>query len=208
MIGSVVQKQIPLRYVLADAWFSCADNLTYIKQKARKDFIIPLKSNRNVFLCSPAARVGKPTKLSSLDFGSDGTLTLYLESVPFALLVYRQVFTNEDGSQGTLYLSTSDLSLTASSLGALYQKRWKVEEYHKSLKSNASFAKSPTKRVRPQSNHFFASIVAFVKLETCRCATRLNHFALKGKLYQAALASAFAQLQVYKAACPTATIML
>jgi SRSO17 transposase len=33
MIGSVVQKQIPLRYVLADAWFSCADNLTYIKQK-------------------------------------------------------------------------------------------------------------------------------------------------------------------------------
>ena len=119
-----------------------------------------------------------------------------------ALLVYRQVFTNEDGSQGTLYLSTSDLSLTASSLRTLYQKRWKVEEYHKSLKSNASFAKSPTKRVRPQSNHFFASIVAFVKLETCRCATRLNHFTLKGKLYQAALVSAFAQLQVYKAACP------
>lgn len=208
MIGSVVQKQIPLRYVLADAWFSCADNLTYIKQKARKDFIIPLKSNRNVFLWDPSAKVGKPTKLSSLDFGSEGTLTLYLESVPFALLVYRQVFTNEDGSEGTLYLSTSDLSLTASSLRTLYQKRWKVEEYHKSLKSNASFAKSPTKRVRTQSNHFFASIVAFVKLETCRCATRLNHFALKGKLYQAALASAFAQLQVYKAACPTATIML
>ncbi len=208
MIGSVVQKQIPLRYILADAWFSCADNLTYIKQKARKDFIIPLKSNRNVFLWDPSAKVGKPTKLSSLDFGSDGTLTLYLESVPFALLVYRQVFTNEDGSQGTLYLSTSDLSLTASSLRTLYQKRWKVEEYHKSLKSNASFAKSPTKRVRTQSNHFFASIVAFVKLETCRCATRLNHFSLKGKLYQAALASAFAQLQVYKAACPTATIML
>jgi hypothetical protein len=145
----------------------------------------------------------------------EGTLTLYLQSVPFALLVSRQVFTNEDGSQGTLYLSTylstSDLSLTASSLRTLCQKRWsatcgkwagKVEEYHKSLKSNAAFAKSPTKRVRTQSNHFFASIVAFVKLETCRCATRLNHFALKGKLYQAALASAFANFRSTRRLAP------
>jgi len=163
----------------------------------------------------PCAKAGRPTKLSSLDFGTDAVLTLYLEGVPFALLVYRQVFTNEDGSKGVLYLCTSDLSLTASSLRTLYQKRWsatcrkwagKVEEYHKSLKSNAAFAKSPTKRVRTQSNHFFASVVAFVKLEVCRGATRLNHFALKAKLYQAALANAFAQLQDLKAACPAATI--
>lgn len=33
----------------------------------------------------------------------------------------------------------------------------KVEEYHKSLKSNASLAKSPTKTIRTQSNHCFAS---------------------------------------------------
>jgi len=206
MIESVLQKQIPLRYVLADTWFSSADNLLFIKQKAKKDFIIPLKSNRNVFLSDPSAKVGKPVKLSSLDFGTDGVLTLYLESVPFALLVHRQVFTHEDGSQGVLYLCTSDLSLSASSLQTLYQKRWKVEEYHKSLKSNAAFAKSPTKLPKTQSNHFFASIVAFVKLEAYRASTRLNHFALKGKLYQAALASAFGQLQRFKAACPAAAI--
>ncbi len=206
MIASVLQKQIPLRYVLADTWFSSVDNLVFIKQKARKDFVIPLRSNRNVFVSAPCAKVGKPTKLSSLDFGTDAVLTLYLESVPFALLVYRQVFTNEDGSEGVVYLCTSDLFLTACALRMLYQKRWKVEEYHKSLKSNAAFAKSPTKRVRTQSNHFFASVVAFVKLEVCRGATRLNHFALKAKLYQAALASAFAQLQVLKATCPAATI--
>jgi hypothetical protein len=205
MIASVVQKQIPLRYVLADTWFSSVDNLVFIK-KAGKDFVIPLKSNRNVFVSAPCAKVGKPSKLSSLDFGTDAVLTLYLESVPFALLVYRQVFTNEDGSEGVVYLCTSDLFLTACALRMLYQKRWKIEEYHKSLKSNAAFAKSPTKRVRTQSNHFFASVVAFVKLEVCRGATRLNHFALKAKLYQAALASAFAQLQVLKATCPAATI--
>lgn len=206
MIHTVLQKQIPLRYVLADTWFSSADNLIFIKHKARKDFIIPLKSNRNVFLSDPSAKVGKPVKLSSLDFGTDGVLTLYLESVPFALVVHRQVFTNEDGSQSVLYLCTSDLTLSASCLRTLYQKRWKVEEYHKSLKSNAAFAKSPTKLPHTQSNHFFASLVAFVKLETYRTSTRLNHFALKGKLYQAALASAFGQLQRFKAACPAATI--
>jgi len=206
MIGSILQKQIPLRYVLADTWFSSAENMLFIKQKAKKDFVIPLKSNRNVFLSDPSAKAGKPVKLSSLDFGTDATVTLYLESVPFALLVHRQVFTHEDGSEGVLYLCTSDLSLTASSLQALYQKRWKVEEYHKSLKSNAALAQSPTKRVRTQSNHFFASIVAFVKLEVCHKATRLNHFALKAKLYQAALASAFAQLQQLKAACSTPAI--
>lgn len=232
MISVVLQKQIPLRsvlYVLADTWFSSTDNLIFIKHKkhkkhkARKDFVIPLKSNRNVFLSDPSAKVGKPAKLSSLDFGTDGVLTLYLESIPFALLVHRQVFTHEDGSEGVLYLCTSDLTLTASSLGTLYQKRWsatcgkwagKVEEYHKSLKSNAALARSPTKSrdtsrsalPHTQSNHFFASLVAFVKLEAYRSSTRLNHFALKGKLYQAALASAFGQLQRFKAACPAATI--
>ncbi len=201
MIASVRQKQIPFRYVLADTWFSSSENLIYLKQKARKDFVIPLKSNRNVFLSDPSAKAGKPVKLSALDFGASGTRVLYLEGVPFALLVQRQVFMNEDGSQRVLYLSTSDLSLTASSLPALYHKRWKVEEYHKSLKSNASFAKSPTKRIRTQTNHFVASMMAFVKLEAYRCAQRLNHFALKGRLYRSALASAFAELQHLKAVC-------
>ncbi len=120
----------------------------------------------------------------------------------------REVFTNEDGSQGALLLACRDTSVSAATLLPIYQKRWKVEEYHKSLKSNASFAKSPTKLPHTQSNHFFASIVAFVKLELYRTSSRLNHFALKGKLYQAALASAFQQLQKFKAACPAATTIV
>jgi hypothetical protein len=193
--AAVKQKQIPFRYVLADSWFSSAENMIYIKQKVRKDFVIPLKSNRNVFVSDPSAKVGKPVKLDSLDFDTSPSLVLYLEGVPFALQVSRQVFTNEDGKESVLYLSTSELTLTVSSLHTLYQKRWKVEEYHKSLKSNASFAKSPTKRIRTQTNHFIASILAFVKLEACRVTHKVNHFALKAKLYRTALASAFAELQ-------------
>jgi len=204
MIAAVKQKQIPFRYVLADSWFSSAENMIYIKQKARKDFVIPLKSNRNVFMSDSSAKAGKPVKLDSLDFTTSGSLVLYLEGVPFALLVSRQVFTNEDGKESVLFLSTSDLTLRGSSLHTLYHKRWKVEEYHKSLKSNASFAKSPTKRIRTQTNHFIASILAFilafVKLEIYRGTQKLNHFALKAKLYRTALASAFAELRQLKAA--------
>ena len=82
----------------------------------------------------------------------------------------------------------------------------RVEEYHKSLKSNASFSKSPTHTIRSQSNHFFASVIAYVKLEVCRHAIRLNHFAQKARLYQAAIASAFEQLQSVKASVPLSLI--
>lgn len=206
MIAGVVKKQILFRFVLADTWFSAADNMIFIKNTAKKDFIIPLKSNRNVFLDAPSAKVGKPVKLTSLDFDTNALQTLWLEEVPFPLLVCRQVFKNENGSEGNLYLCSSDLDLSASDLSMLYQKRWKIEEYHKSLKSNASFSKSPTHKIRSQSNHFFASVVAYIKLEICRCSTRLNHFAQKAKLYQAALASAFEQLQILKTAGPLPNI--
>ncbi len=206
MIGSAVHKQIPFRYVLADVWFSSCENLVFIKNKAKKDFIMPLKSNRKVALWEQDKKRGQWTTLSSLCFDTDATWALHLEGVAFPVLVSRQVFTNEDGSESILYLCSSDLSLSAGSLRTIYQRRWKVEEYHKSLKSNACFAKSPTKLPHTQSNHFFASVVAFIKLEAYRMSTRLNHFALKGKLYQAALASALQQLQQIKAACPAATI--
>jgi len=206
MIASVVHKQIPFAYVLADVWFSSTENMVFIKNKAKKDFILPLKSNRRVAVSLEAKHRGQWTALASLRFDTDAAQTLYLEGVPFPVLVWRQVFTNEDGGEGILYLCSSDLSLCAASLTAIYQKRWKVEEYHKSLKSNASFAKSPTKLPHTQSNHFFASIVAFVKLETYRVSTKLNHFALKAKLYQAAVASAYQEYNRLKAACLAATI--
>lgn len=208
MVASCKHKDIPFGYVLADSWFSCWENMDFIKSRAKKDFVIPLKSNRNVFLAAPSEKVGKPVKLESLSFDTDEVKTLYLEKLDFPVLVSRQVFKNENGAEGILYLCTSDLRLSGSSLSALYQKRWKVEEYHKSLKSNASFAKSPTKRPWSQANHFFASVVAFVKLEICRQGTGRNHFAQKMQLYIAATASALEQLRLLKESIPAAAITL
>jgi hypothetical protein len=70
-----------------------------------------------------------------------------------------------------------------------------VEEYHKSLKVNASLTKSPTKTLRTQSNHCFASIYAFVKLERIKLATKMNHFALRSRLCLKAVQAAFQELQ-------------
>ena len=110
----------------------------------------------------------------------------------------QQIFKNKDGSQGFLYLVTSDTNLDATSIQTIYKKRWKIEEFHKSVKSNASFLKSPTRNTRTQSNHIFACLWAYVKLEKMRLETKLNHFALKGKLYRAALLSSYQELQTLK----------
>jgi hypothetical protein len=58
-----------------------------------------------------------------------------------------------------------------------------VEEYHKSFKQNADLAKSPARTVTTQSNHLFASLLAYVKLEKLKLAHRLNYFALKTKIF-------------------------
>ena len=125
-------------------------------------------------------------------------LKVHLESVDFPLLLTKQVFTNEDGSTGILYLVTSDLTLDYTRLTTIYQERWKVEEYHRSLKQNASLAKSPTRTVITQTNHFFAALCAYIKLERLRSGTKLNHYALKSRLYVAALHSAFEQLRALR----------
>jgi hypothetical protein len=206
MIGAVVKKQIAFRYVLADVWFAAAENMLFIKNTAHKEFIFPLKSNRRVALSATAKQRGRWQSLSSLDLQPGGCLTFYLEGVPFPLVAAREVFINEDGTQGSLVLCSSDLSLSSCALFTIYQKRWKVEEYHKSLKSNAALAKSPTKLPHTQQNHIFASLVAFIKLESYRTATHLNHFALKAKLYHGAIQTAFRQLQVLKANHPQVAI--
>ena len=116
------------------------------------------------------------------------------------MLLTKQVFTNKDESQGELYLVCSDLNLNRVQIQTIYQKRWKVEVFHKSIKSNTSFAKSPTRLERTQSNHFFASIYAFVKIERLRLQHHMNHFSLKTRLYINATKAAFDELNQLKLA--------
>ena len=195
MVDTTSANGLPFRYVLADTWFSSAENMIYLKHEKQIDFIFPLKENRKLALSQEDKQQGRYVSLSSLPLEANTTREIWLEGVDFPLLLCKQVFRNKDGSQGVLYLVTSDANLTALQMQTIYQKRWKIEVYHKSLKSNASFSKSPARTVRTQSNHFFACLWAYVKLETLRLKTKLNHFAMKTKIYQAALASAYQELQ-------------
>jgi hypothetical protein len=195
MLQQAVVNQIPFKYVLNDVWFASAENMVFIKQELKKDFIMPLKTNRKVALSAEDKKQGKYVRVDTLGFENNTSKQVYLEGVPFPLLLARQVFTNEEGSTGVVYLVTSDTTLTFDDIPTLYQKRWNVERYHQSLKQNASLAKSLTQTVTTQTNHFFAALCAFVKLELLKASTKLNHFALKTKLYVAALQSAFDQLR-------------
>ncbi len=127
------------------------------------------------------------------------TQTIYLEGVPFPLYLVRQDFTNEDGSTVVRYLVTSDLNLDADQIITIYQKRLKVEEYHRSLKQNASLAKSPTRTETTQTNHFVAAMWSFVKIELLKVQTNKNHYQLKAQLYLSALQQAFQELRKLQA---------
>jgi DDE superfamily endonuclease len=189
-----VHNQIKFRYVLNDSWYSAADNMNFIHLDLKKDFVMPLKANRKVALSEAEQQAGRYVTVSTLSLPEGETLKVWLEEVSFPLLLAKQVFINEDGSEGTLYLVTSDLTLTYDRITSLYQQRFRVEEYHKSLKQNASLEKSPTRTERTQQNHFFASLCAYVKLEGLKIKTGINHFALKSKIYLSALQTAYAEL--------------
>lgn len=195
MLKACADNQIPFGFVLNDVWFSAAENMNFIKLELKKDFVMPLKSNRKVALSLEAKRHKLYQAVETLCLEPDAVQEVHLAGVRFPLLLVQQVFTNKEGSQGILYLVTSDVTLSYEQVTTLYQKRWKVEEYHKSLKQNASLCKSPTRRVVTQRNHFFCCLCAFVKLESLKMQSCLNHFALKSKLYVSALQSAFGHLQ-------------
>ncbi|MEM7343323.1 MAG: transposase [Chloroflexota bacterium] len=186
---------LKFKYVINDIWFSSKDTMKWIKTELQKEFVMALKSNRLVALSEQDKSQGHFVALADLELKTGQCRLVYLKGIPFPVIVAKQIFTNKDGSTGTLFLVSSETSLTYDQLTTLYQKRWKVEVIHKSLKQNAALERSPTKTIRSQSNHIFAAMIAVTKLECLKLAHHSNHFALKSKLYLKALKAAFEQLQ-------------
>jgi len=181
-------------YILSDSWFGCADNMKFIAEDCGSDFIMALKENRKVALNKENKLSGK--YISIKEAVSEGCVrSVYVEQLDFPILIAKQVFKDGDGVTGTLYLASSDLSLSYEQITTIYQKRWKVEEYHKSIKSNAAFPKSPTKSVVTQQSHFIASVLAYVKMERLKVKVSANHFALKSLMAINATKAAWITLQ-------------
>ena len=195
LLRACVNNQITFRTVINDGWYASAENMMFVKRTLKKQFVMPLKTNRKVALSAAEKRRGIYHAVDTLAFKNHTVREVFLEGVDFPLLLTKQVFANDDNSTGVLYLVSSDTTLTAEQMTTLYRIRWHVEEYHKSLKQNASLEKSPTRTVATQTTHFFAALCAYIKLELLKVSTKMNHSALKLSIYMQALMTAYEQLR-------------
>ena len=181
------KQQLGFRYVLGDSWFASAENIHFITQQLGKHAVLAVKTSRTVALSEEERKQGKfipIDRVSQLAVGQP--LTVYLRSVEKPVQLVKQVFTNKDNSQGTLYLIATDLSLDWEAITTIYKRRWKVEEYHKSLKQHTALGASPTKVIETQANHFYAAVVAYIKLEKLKVKLGKGHFRLKALLFTVA----------------------
>lgn len=159
MITIAISNQLLFRYVLADSWFASVENMAFIADK-KKFFIFDIQTNRLGILHSVSAekpsKNGQWTSINQLDIPENTPVQIWLKDLDFPVLLVKEVFKNEDGStQGCRFLVSNDLSLSFNDFTTIYKKRWSVETYHKSMKQNASIAKSPTRTIQSQSNHLF-----------------------------------------------------
>lgn len=198
LLQQAVDNEVIFKWVMADIWYGSAENLNFIKKECKRDFIVPLKKNRKVALSEAEKNRGQYVSIGSLKLEPGSRLRVYLNGIDFPVTLIKDVFINGDDSEAIQYLVCSDLTTTYQQVITLYQRRWKVEEYHRSLKNNAALSKSPASTSRTQINHIFASMVAFFKLEVMKQKTKLNHYALKNSLHLAALKSAFKKIDELK----------
>jgi hypothetical protein len=199
MIKVAINNKLKFRYILMDTWFSAKENFEFIA-KHEKDFIAALKSNRLFATSLEDKHNGDFISVSELELSDKQSIRGYVKGYDNEVVIVRRIFTNKDGSTGILNLICSDTALDGEAISTIYEKRWKVEEFHKSLKHNVDLAKSPTKTIRTQSNHIYLSVLSFFKLECLKIKHKINHFALRSKLLIKANQIAFAELQYLKSA--------
>ena len=198
VIAQSITNNVKFEYILADIWFGAKKNMEFVHYDMKKKFIFGAKANRLIALSKEAVKKDQYQNLSTLPIKDGEKRIVWLKNLSFPVALIVKVFKNEDGSTGTLYLVTNDLESSADRIYEVYQKRWRIEEYHKSIKQNASLEKSPTKVVRSQKNHIFASVIAYCKLEFLKTKTSLSHFGMKYMLLMKANRAAFLELERWR----------
>lgn len=196
LISQSISNGLIFAYILADKWFSSVENYNFIHE-LNQFFIFPLKINRKVALSRENQLKGEYQSIGSLELEENQVLQVWLEEMEFPVTLTKQVFKN-GLTEAVLYLCTNDLKADAKIIKTFYQKRWKVEEFYKSIKSNLGYANSPTHTIITQTNHLFLSMIAFVKMEKIRKETKKNHYQIKKLLTFNALQHAWKKLNLIK----------
>jgi hypothetical protein len=142
MIKRNIQNDVKFKYILADSWYSSAENMRFIA-KRKKMFIFELKDNRKIALGVKERNAGLFERVDQVAIPEGEPVRVWIKDLEFSVSIFKQVFTNKDGTHGERFLVSNDFTLTDEQFKTLYKKRWGVEEYHKSLKQNASVGSSP-----------------------------------------------------------------
>ena len=89
-IKLAIKNQVKFSFVLADSWYSSAENMRFIHDK-KKYFIFDLKSNRKATLGDR----NKPnwTNVSILELQANTPTLVWLKDVELPILLFKQVFT-------------------------------------------------------------------------------------------------------------------
>ena len=102
LVQQAVNNQILFDYVLADNWLGSKANIAFIHETLKKCFIFGIKSNRCIALSAYEAKRSQFHQVNSLDWKDGDSHTVYLKNIDFPVKLLKKVFTNEDGSTGTL----------------------------------------------------------------------------------------------------------
>jgi hypothetical protein len=197
LLHQACQNTIPFSYVLADSWYTNADNIRAVRAVG-KHWLGAVKSNHQVAGSVADRAAGRFMPIRSLSLAVGAPQLVYLRALQEPVLVCVDILPNKDGSVGEQWLLTTDTGASYQQILSTYQLRWGIEDYHKSLKNNTSLQRSPARRPQTQTTHLLASVCAFVKLEAIKLHHRTNQFALKSRLYIKAIQAAFAELQKLK----------
>jgi hypothetical protein len=193
------QNNVQYRYVAFDTWYASAQNMNYIVQDLKKHFVGAIKDNRTIsFDIDKKGKEKQWLSVSEAEIEPNRTYQINLKDVPYALILVKKVYHNLNGTIGVQYLVSSDTGLTVSDINTIYKKRWSSEDVHRSLKQNVALEKIPAKKECSQANHIFASMLAQVKLECMKIATKNNHYALKRTILIKALQNAWLETQKFK----------
>lgn len=196
------QNHVRFGYIVFDTWYSSAQNMSFIVQDLKKQFVCAIKTNRLISFDVDKNEAQKHwVTVEQADIEPNRPYQISLKKVPFSVILVKKVYNNLNGTIGVQYLVSSATSLDAETCSTIYKYRWSSEEVHRSLKQNTALEKMPAKLERSQANHIFASMIALTKLECMKMATKTNHYQLKRQVLMDALKQAWLQIQRLKELC-------
>jgi hypothetical protein len=191
MLEQCVHNTLVFKYVLADKWYASAGNMREITHKYKKDFIFPLKTNRNVKLAGSSFYHA----IADLELEAGRVYGALLKGFDDPVYIARYEIKDGLDNSCAIYLVTSDEKLTWDDLLTCYQKRWQVELFHRSIKQNAAIGKAPLHAAKALISHCYASLRGYLKLELIKIRLSLAHDSIKQLIRHVSNKAAYESLE-------------